>query len=287
MTVYVTVVVTPNGAMTFFKETPPLPRGMRPMPWFTRKQSARRNSGNDSFYDQEPPSFAFEAERLYGILNPAFGADEGLIVHFIGVRPGDGASTMAREFAIAASHRVPGSVLLLNFDWGNHNSHYEYFADFQQAMRYGMLGPPEKLEADPDTTLRFTRERPREKKKYHPWMTFHRVGETSLLVSCMDITLKDPPRVTNQPHFWETLRKEVALVVVDTPPMSRSWDGIVLSRMMDAVILVVAAEATRIPMIEDFRDKLIGQGAPLIGMIFNQRRFYIPKTLCEWFGYSW
>ena len=48
------------------------------------------------------------------------------------------------------------------------------------------------------------------------------------------------------------------------------------------VVLVVEAEATRIPVVEALRDKMLSHGANVVGVVFNKRRFYIPKRIYKW-----
>jgi len=74
------------------------------------------------------------------------------------------------------------------------------------------------------------------------------------------------------------------LTVVDTPPPSRSFDGIILCGAMDAVLLVVAAESTRVPVVEELRDTLLSQGANLAGVVLNRRRLYIPRVIYRILG---
>src|SRR5262249_19579384 len=79
--------------------------------------------------------------------------------------------------------------------------------------------------------------------------------------------------------FWEKLRQQFQLVVVDTLAASESFDPIMLSNQMDAVVLVVSAESTRAPVAQNLRDRIAEVGGPIIGVVLNRRRFHIPNFL--------
>ena len=51
---------------------------------------------------------------------------------------------------------------------------------------------------------------------------------------------------------------------------------------MDAVVLVVAAEMTRSPIVQNLADKLQAQNAPIAGITFNKRKLYIPDGVYKW-----
>ena len=166
-------------------------------------------------------------------------------------------------------------MLLIDFDW-RRSDHHAFFQAKAQSDPGVAPGPPLTLEADFNRLLRSShRGGTGEQRK--PPLTFHRLGDTSLIVSRPAEGLSDTPRLVNQPDFWADLRRSVMLTVVDAPPAAHSFDGIVICGTMDAVILVLAAETSRVPVIVELHDKLMAQGAPVVGAILNKRRFYIPK----------
>ncbi|MBK7542721.1 MAG: hypothetical protein IPN66_20175 [Candidatus Competibacteraceae bacterium] len=234
----------------------PLPRG------------SDRRGFNDLFFN------AAEIKRLFSLMNPVFVPGEGLVVEFISANPGEGVSTLARDFALMASQYVDGRVLLLDFDW-RRGEHYHFFQSMAQDDPTIAPGPPLALGVDFGRLLRSSQRSETEERALP--LTFHQLGDTSLIVSQPVRDLHDTPRVVNQPDFWADLRRSVMLTVVDAPPAAHSFDGIVMCGAMDAVILVVAAETSRVPVIVELHEKLMGQGAPVVGAILNKRRFYIPK----------
>ena len=216
--------------------------------------------------------------RLFSLMNPAFVAGQGLAVQFIGAQSGEGVSTIARDFALTAAQHVDGPVLLLDFDWG-HDSHFEHF---QRLLK--QQGKP----FDGETTLSLPIDLSPLVGLSGPHaaaspLTFHGLPELGLILGRTAPGLRalpnQTPSILNRPDIWKALRHHFMVIVVDSPPSSQSFDGIVLSAAMDAVVLVVRAEFTRAPVVEDLRDRLIAQGAPLAGLVLNQRRFYIPKMI--------
>lgn len=243
-------------------KSPPPPNPAPPAP--------ERRGLNGLFFN------AAETGRLFSLMNPVFVPGEGLVVEFIGANRDEGVSTLARDFALMASQYVDGLVLLLDFDW-RRNEHYDHFQTAAQDYPMIAPGPPLALEADFGRLLRPSHPSSEAEQPPKPPLTFHRLGATSLVISRPVPDLTDAPRLVNQPEFWADLRRSVMLTVVDAPPAARSFDGIVMCGAMDAVILVAAAETTRVPVIVELHEKLAAQGAPVVGIILNKRRFYIPK----------
>ncbi len=218
---------------------------------------------------------AAETKRLFSLMNPVFVPGEGLVVEFISANPGEGVSTLARDFAMMASQYVDGDVLLIDFDW-RRSDHHAFFQATAQDDPSIAPGPPLTLAVDFNRLLRSSHRSEAEEPRKPP-LTFHRLGDTALIVTRPTPGLTDTPRLVNQPDFWADLRRSVMLTVVDAPPAAYSFDGIVICGAMDAVILVLAAETSRVPVIVELHEKLMAQGAPVVGAILNKRRFYIPK----------
>lgn len=195
----------------------------------------------------------------------------GALVQFIGASGGCGVSSVARMVALAAASLGGGPVFLMDLA-GVHNGQHAWFRDRSglplRPMEDGVL-PPHGL---------WVRE---VEDAVH--LTGHWVGGLKLGISeCRDL---DPPPgfdLRGQPQFWETLRQRFELVVVDAPASSGMFDGILLSRHMDGVVLVVEAEETRTPVAAHLRDELVDAGASIVGVVLNKRRFHIPQFFYRW-----
>lgn len=64
-------------------------------------------------------------------------------------------------------------------------------------------------------------------------------------------------------------RKNVDIVIIDTPPMDACPDAECLTELVDAVILVVRQDTTPTRLINDAIDAINGSNARLLGCIFN------------------
>lgn len=214
-----------------------------------------------------------DAARLYSVLNPPMTLGIGLTIQFISASPQEGTSTLARAFAVIATTRADGRVLLFDMDWSR-NSQYGFFSDPANQPVYGAPGGPIDLAVDPALVVRSAAG-----ASALP-VTFHPIGNSNLVVS----RYNGPglPSLSNHPPFWQDLRRSVSMCVIDSQPTSRSMDGIVLCGGMDAVVIVVEAENTRIPVVETLRDKMLSHGANVVGLVFNKRKFYIPKRIYQW-----
>ncbi len=116
-------------------------------------------------------------------------------------------------------------------------------------------------------------------------ITAHRVGDSSLYVSRVHPHVrqrKAMPQMTKAPAFWDQLRQRTAVTVVDSPPFTDSFDGLSVSGMVDQVIVVIEAESTRTPVVAELCDRLTSQNAAIAGVVFNKRRFYIPRFIYRW-----
>jgi len=70
--------------------------------------------------------------------------------------------------------------------------------------------------------------------------------------------------------------RRAKLVIIDAPPILSDVTGIALSRKASGVLLVVEAERTRAPIIEQARKVIETGGGRLLGVILNKRKHHIP-----------
>jgi capsular exopolysaccharide synthesis family protein len=70
-------------------------------------------------------------------------------------------------------------------------------------------------------------------------------------------------------------------VVIDTPPILSVTDGVLLSRQVDAVVLVVRHASSSKHIVRRGRDLLVRSGAPLVGIVLNAVDLNTP----EYYGY--
>lgn len=185
---------------------------------------------------------------------------KGKIIQFIASRKGDGTSILIRELAKTAASRLNNSVLLLDTD--------QY--DPSQASSFAIT-PKFGWENVIGNERTFNN-------------ALYRVGKSRLFVSQVFLSGSSEPLVFESPEFEDALnklRENFDLILVDSPPAIQYPDGVVLSRKMDGVVLVVEAEKTRWQVARSVRDRILMQGGKILGVILNKRRYHIPKKIYE------
>jgi succinoglycan biosynthesis transport protein ExoP len=109
-----------------------------------------------------------------------------------------------------------------------------------------------------------------------------RVGESQLHVTRPIGSLE----LTMGEMEWARLLRQACeeynLVLIDSPPLSRSWTGIFVAPAAAATLAVVAAETTRAPSALNLIERITGGGGVVQAAIFNRRRFYIPRRVLNW-----
>lgn len=71
----------------------------------------------------------------------------------------------------------------------------------------------------------------------------------------------------------------VDVVFIDAPPILAEVGSMVLTRCVGGVVLVVEAERTRAPIVEQARRAIEANGGRLLGVVMNKRRYHIPRAI--------
>jgi Mrp family chromosome partitioning ATPase len=100
-------------------------------------------------------------------------------------------------------------------------------------------------------------------------------------LSCGDLHVSEAPasglhRLSDYVGQFSRLRSEFDLVLIDSPPVQRSYDGIIMAREVDTNLLLVEAEKTRSAVAQNLRDRILDAGGHISGVVLNKRRFHIP-----------
>lgn len=69
------------------------------------------------------------------------------------------------------------------------------------------------------------------------------------------------------------------MVLIDVPPVLTDVAAVALSRHCGGAVLVVEAERTRAPLVQEARAMIEEQGCPVIGAVMNKRRMHIPSAI--------
>lgn len=83
----------------------------------------------------------------------------------------------------------------------------------------------------------------------------------------------DPGKLIESPElrdFISTLHKSYDLVIIDTPPIMRVSDAIVIGRVTDGILYVVESGKTTYPMIEYGLSLIKRSGIDIIGFVLNK-----------------
>jgi protein-tyrosine kinase len=90
------------------------------------------------------------------------------------------------------------------------------------------------------------------------------------------------PVLRSMPEFLTRLRESFDLVVIAAPAASEAPMGLLLSRFVDANVLVLAAGRTRAPVANELRDSLLAAGGVVVGAVLTHCRSYVPRSLRRW-----
>ncbi|MBL8542461.1 MAG: hypothetical protein JNJ63_01505 [Hyphomonadaceae bacterium] len=104
-----------------------------------------------------------------------------------------------------------------------------------------------------------------------PAFNFHRVGQTRIKAGVFDsraVPVNARVVVPPGPAYWDAIRAEGAVAIVDAPSLDRSDIALRLARHMDGVVLVVGADAGAAPAASRAKQALVEAGANLLGLIY-------------------
>jgi Mrp family chromosome partitioning ATPase len=162
-------------------------------------------------------------------------------IEFIGSREGEGTSTVVDEFARVSATRFGQRVLL--------------------------------LELDP---------RGREERRHGLGSNGTVAGAGRLDIAPLPQEFLAASTAGGSPGpaaTWRRLRAAYDLILVDAPPATTSPQGLAVSRQVDGVVLVLAAEDTRRPVAERVKQSIERSGGRVLGIVFNKRQYHIPPCI--------
>jgi succinoglycan biosynthesis transport protein ExoP len=235
-----------------------IPRAKRPTPEQVAAMSTVER--NVSVLTQPKSQFteAFRSLRTALLLSTV--GREPRFLLFTSATPSEGKTTTASNLAVILSQRGT-RVLLIDADLRRPNVHHRFGLN-------GKLGLSTVLSGQ--TTLEDSVQQVRE-------------------VPGLDILASGPvppfpTEMLSSETMAELLRHAGELythVVIDSPPILSVTDGVLLSRQVDAVVLVVRHAKSSKHIVRRARDLLIRSGAPLAGIVLNAVDLNAP----EYYGY--
>jgi Mrp family chromosome partitioning ATPase len=176
----------------------------------------------------------------------------GKILQFIGSRKGEGTSTIVRQFAGISALKMGKSVLVLDTDGIDPVQHVLFDVRPKYCLNEVITdgGPIERA--------------------------YCQVTDPQLSVCVVSGNSISPVQVLNGSGLWEKFRIHFDHVIIDSAPLEVSSDGLAMVRKADGVILVIEAEKTRWPVVQNLRDSVIEYGGNILGAVFNKRRYHVP-----------
>jgi Mrp family chromosome partitioning ATPase len=206
----------------------------------------------------------------------------GRAIQFVGATNGQGASTVAREFAFHAATRASRRVWLIDLDLLE-STQADTMA--REAKRFGALGSP--ATASPDGSAFFTVQPPLRRPDGRPWpdaryLSAHSVGGSPLWVTRFRHEALRPRQAVHivpSGDYWNALKRHADLIVVDAPPADRSEAALTVAKFMDDTVLVVAADQPDVGAPARLRDAITAAGGRCAGLFLNRAEIDAPRFL--------
>jgi len=203
-----------------------------------------------------PGPIAAELTPLLSVVRPLFDRVSGVVVHFVATAAGEGASTIAREFALLAATTGRRRTLLI--DAARHDLQTARFfnCDTSRGLIDGIwIGYGEGVQQQP-------------------------VPGTLLSVTCLVGERGTAPAdAVTLSGLYDQLRGQFELIVIDCPAMESGEYSMLLPEEADGIFLVIRAEGTRPAVIAHAKTLVEQAGGHFLGAVLNARRNYIPEFL--------
>jgi Mrp family chromosome partitioning ATPase len=199
-----------------------------------------------------PPQFltASDGSRLIYALTQD--TRQGVVAQLIAARSGEGTSSLVRDLSLIAARVPECRVLLLDLDPPGRKQAAQLRASTPEAATQRMPGIATEI-------------------------MVHRLGDSLLHVS--EMRGEPPANAQAWASVMPVLRASFSIVLVDTPALQRSFDGVMLAPYVDTTVLVVEAEATRSAVAQNLRDRILEVGGRIAGSVLNKRQFHIPTKI--------
>jgi protein-tyrosine kinase len=181
------------------------------------------------------------------------------VLQFVASRKGEGTSTIVREFSrVVVAEKFGKSVLVLDADQSHPTQHL-----------FLAVTPLHYLEEVLMNGLALE-------------TAIYRVGKSGPAVSLIAGNKGATTEIFNSPEIYGLMGRLKGLfdfILIDSPPVTESQDALSICRKVDGVVLVLEAETTRWPVAERAKEQIEKNGGNILGVVFNKRRFYIPKSI--------
>jgi protein-tyrosine kinase len=202
-----------------------------------------------------PGPIAAELTPLLSVIRPLIDDSRGAVVHFVATATGEGASTMAREFALLAGTTGRRRTLLIDATRDRRTARH-FDCDTSHGLVDGLWVGFDEAELQ------------------------RHVVDTTLAVACLvgerGASHADPATLAT---LYDQLRRQFELIVLDCAALEQGEYPTLLPDQADGIFLVIRAESTRPVVISHARAMVEQAGGRFLGVVFNRRRNYIPDFL--------
>jgi protein-tyrosine kinase len=207
-----------------------------------------------------PGGMEKEMNTLYQAITTALPDRQRRSVLFVGSRPNEGTSTIARELAKTASSQLGKRVLLIDCEGRS----CEEFA-------YQAVDASVKLEDILENKTSVDKVLCSVNGSSLSILPFYRWADSPVVRTSYN---------ENGHGFWSALNERFDLVIVDYPQEMLA-NGAVMTSKVDGVIIVIEAEKTRWQVASNLKERIIKSGGNILGVVFNKRRHYIPQFIYD------
>lgn len=175
----------------------------------------------------------------------------------VGTARGDGASTVAQNFAASLAQDTDRQVLFVN-------------ADTHPAEKAGRRKAPDPVAGGLAVLAQPGSSQPMP------------VQLGSLHVMPSGLGLSDPATFFQSKRFnafISEMTPRFDYIVIDGPPLDDAPESLALSASVDGVILVLDAQRTRRKTALRAKKRIEDLGGKVVGVVLNRREYYVPKWL--------
>ncbi|MBB6253669.1 hypothetical protein [Nitrospirillum iridis] len=228
-----------------------------PMSWWSRKQEP---------VDMTVDRAAIAGQPLFSLFNKLAmmpHGPEGYAIQIIGARPGAGASTIARALAEFAAVNVDGPVLLVDADPFD-----------REQVRLSEIPLPNSLhDAQQGLVSLDDALRP--------------LGTADLMLAALtqpiarraDGNVTWSLSISAMGEIVGQLRQRFRWIIFDSAPPQNLAFAHVLSRFVNGTVIVVEAERTRLPVVQQLIHQIRANGGKPVGLVINKRRLLISEFI--------
>ena len=206
------------------------------------------------------PPEGWDREEITKLVQQVFLASTGerarRAVLFCGVEDGEGSSRICAQAGRILAEQGTGTVCLVEADWRDPSLHLHFWAENRRGLANALT------EAGPIREFA----RPFAGGKLWILPAGNALAHSGMSSEAMRTRLAE-------------LRAEFDYVVLHAPPAAHSADALVLGKLTDGVVLVIAANSTRRETTRQVKNSFDAAQVRLLGAVLDERTFPIPEAL--------